>query len=540
MQKSGCMRSPERAGATEAVFGVGTLVTERCRAGWGVVVLCGVRVGEVADRVELASETGPWLAPRKIEPQPSLRRTYATIGIVADRDWTVEMWSPNSRLKATKTTSAICLVARTYLAPSTTRQRKLISQYSVNMRSTQPTSTHTKHSNQKIIFVRQREGTRAFRQHPRIELTSPRNDKATGSGLVNIPLEIFLYLVQFLDIQHILCLRRVCRSLADITRSHSLWAAMVNQYVIKQQLPWPAWAFPLSAVSTKTMEALCTRTIRLPRLWDNANSRAPLHPSRWLVVQLNGRLLKFWDLENALDTCPRACFDGIDGMIDGGRVAPDGPENCTLVISTRSDLVYALEIQLSRPGMPTSSSDIRLLQSWSGYSELLDAVHPLWAFARACTNQTPTILHSLSGRSVRLVGTEDDELLNLSQEIQIRGQDITVARSQSLDIYNMDSIMSALNPRSSAVTTGAVKPVQSLTYPYAWTGTSGNWQVVASKKVHFIQLTEEIGRLGGPWHDGPHSLNVHRNANPNYNYIEGYMKSNTGMKGGYHWVTSVR
>ncbi|KIO31701.1 hypothetical protein M407DRAFT_19213 [Tulasnella calospora MUT 4182] len=168
--------------------------------------------------------------------------------------------------------------------------------------------------------------------------------------------------------------------------------------------------------------------------------------------------------------CPRACFDGVEGIIDSGKIIHNNTENCTLVISTRSDLAYALQLQLPRPGVSTSSANVRLLQSWSGYSKLLDAIHPLWAFARACANQTPMILHSLSGRSVRLDGMEDDELLNLSRAIQIREQDIAVVRSQRLDIYSMDSVMSTLNYGSSDVTSGAVKPVQTLAYPYAWTG----------------------------------------------------------------------
>ncbi|KIO27698.1 hypothetical protein M407DRAFT_23012 [Tulasnella calospora MUT 4182] len=263
---------------------------------------------------------------------------------------------------------------------------------------------------------------------------------------------------------------------------------MANQYIIQQGIPWPTWALPLSAVSTETMEALCVRSIRLLQWWESDISRAPLCPSRcilrpensvtwlsiclsrWLVVQLSGRVLELWDLEDDLQTRPQACFDGIDGIINGESIVHDGPENCTLVISTRSDLAYAFELQLSRPGMLTSNPHVRLTRSWTGYSKLLDATHSLWAFARTCTNQAATILHCPSGRSVRLLGTEDDELHNLPGAIQIRHRDIAVARGHSLDIYNLDSVMSALSPETEATTVGTIKPFQTLAYPHAWTG----------------------------------------------------------------------
>lgn len=319
-------------------------------------------------------------------------------------------------------------------------------------------------------------------------MATRQNDKAPKFGLANVPLDIFLDVVHFLDVQHILRLRRVCRSLAHITRSHSVWAAMVNQHAIQQKVPWPTWALPLGVVSTQTLEVLCVRAIRLLRWWDGEVPRKSVPPSgcilrpensvtwlsiclsRWLVVQLNGRVLEFWDLENTLDTCPRVSFDGVDGIINGERIIHDSPKNCTLVISTRSDVAYALELQLSELGIPASSPHVRLVRSWTGYSELLDATHTLWAFARTCTKQTATILHCLSGRSMKLVGTEDDELRNLPGAIQIGHQDIAVARSHSLDIYSMDSVMSVLSTGMSAATTGAVRPFQSLAYPSAWTG----------------------------------------------------------------------
>ncbi|KAG8928811.1 hypothetical protein FRC01_005317 [Tulasnella sp. 417] len=186
------------------------------------------------------------------------------------------------------------------------------------------------------------------------------------------------------------------------------------------------------------MEALCVRAIRQVRWWDYDASRAPLGPSRsilrpensvtwleiylsrWLVVQLNGRVLEFWDLENELQTEPGASLDGVEGIVSGGTIVYDGPDSSTLVISTRA--------------------------------------------------------------------------------IQIRRHNIAVARAHSLDIYDLDSIMSALSSEMSTGSTGTIKPFQTLTYPSAWTGSgirfipnSPPW--LRTKSVHegdiYLSLTEE-------------------------------------------------
>ncbi|KIO18716.1 hypothetical protein M407DRAFT_31624 [Tulasnella calospora MUT 4182] len=236
------------------------------------------------------------------------------------------------------------------------------------------------------------------------------------------------------------------------------------------------------------MEALCIRAIRL-QLWDSHSSRVPRRPSRciprpensvtwlsicysrWLVVQLNGGVLEFWDLEDGLGVSPRVCFGGVNGIINGGKMVYNFDGKRTLVISTRSDLAYALKLHLPLPGIPASDPRIQLVRSWAGYSELLDATHPLWAFARTSTGQIATVLHSLSDRSVSLVGIEDDELdqCNLSGAVQIGQQSIAIARTHSLDIYDMDSVFYAFNS-SRSDGTPAIKPSQSLEYPRAWTG----------------------------------------------------------------------
>ncbi|KAG8901100.1 hypothetical protein FRC00_009094, partial [Tulasnella sp. 408] len=85
----------------------------------------------------------------------------------------------------------------------------------------------------------------------------------------------------------------------------------------------------MTDVPAGTMETLCIRAIRLgTQCWDRGDSKIQSSPlvclyqeggsvtwinichSRWLIAQVNGRRLEFWDLENLADS-PAAVEDGI-------------------------------------------------------------------------------------------------------------------------------------------------------------------------------------------------------------------------------------
>ncbi|KAG9044051.1 hypothetical protein FS837_008845 [Tulasnella sp. UAMH 9824] len=91
-------------------------------------------------------------------------------------------------------------------------------------------------------------------------------------------------------------------------------------------------------------------------------------------------------------------------------------------------------------------------------------------FSLTSARQVATVVHCLSGRSVSLVGIENDELCELAGAVQIGQQSIAVARSHKLDIYDIDLVFCAFNSSKSDGTGEAIKPSQSLEYPRAWTG----------------------------------------------------------------------
>lgn len=84
-------------------------------------------------------------------------------------------------------------------------------------------------------------------------------------------------------------------------------------------------------------------------------------------------------------------------------------------LSSRSEVAYALKLHLPSPRIALSNPSIQLIRQCAGYSELLDAVYPLWAFARTSAGQVATFVHCLSGRSVSLVGINGDELVSSAE-----------------------------------------------------------------------------------------------------------------------------
>ncbi|KIO25956.1 hypothetical protein M407DRAFT_24705 [Tulasnella calospora MUT 4182] len=236
------------------------------------------------------------------------------------------------------------------------------------------------------------------------------------------------------------------------------------------------------------MEALSIRAARLVRWWDDDNPLVELSPSRclsrqetsitwlsichsrWLIVQLNGCRIELWDLESHSDSTPKPAFDDIGGIINGEKILEDFSDECTLVLSTRSHRAFALSLRLPNIGPSGPGSSFELIRSWDGYSELMDASETLWAFARCLDTQTATILHWDSGRSVRLVGTEADPLLDVPGAIQISGQWVAVARRSSLDIYDMTTVLSALDASATLRSPHSIPTSRSLIYPHSWIG----------------------------------------------------------------------
>ncbi|KIO25952.1 hypothetical protein M407DRAFT_8108 [Tulasnella calospora MUT 4182] len=279
---------------------------------------------------------------------------------------------------------------------------------------------------------------------------------------------------------------QVCRALAGSTQLHAVWVVMFNEHVMKNRLPWPSWALPLAHLPSCTLERLCIRAIRLQaRCWDQGDSKVITSPlrclhqaenavtwikiccSRWLIVQSNGGCLELWDLENRFDS-PRTVFNGVCDAINGSKLLPRSDGTWSLVVSTRSYQAHCLSLHLPGLGVPNEVPHVVLTRTLEGYSELLDASGAIWAFGKERTEQVATVLQTASGRPVRLAGTNSDKLCNLPGAVRILPCTIAVARTNCLDIYDMTTVLSALDV-SSICRPKTIHPSQTLAYPDNWT-----------------------------------------------------------------------
>ncbi|KAG8905485.1 hypothetical protein FRC01_008337, partial [Tulasnella sp. 417] len=195
---------------------------------------------------------------------------------------------------------------------------------------------------------------------PRPNQVSPNSQDVVSSdevpqnrtSFLDLPEDIFLGLLEWLEMSDILNLRRACKRLKTLTQLHSSWVVLATCHVIGNKLPWPAWALPLSDVPSVTLEHLTLRALRMERLWDFGSedterklSRFIQRPwesitwirlirSRWLVIQQGGATLELWDLEDVEYKQPNLTIDSFEGIVDGSVVRSKGESAVTMIIST--------------------------------------------------------------------------------------------------------------------------------------------------------------------------------------------------------------
>ncbi|KAG9044049.1 hypothetical protein FS837_008843 [Tulasnella sp. UAMH 9824] len=182
----------------------------------------------------------------------------------------------------------------------------------------------------------------------------------------------------------------------------------------------------------------------------------------------------------------------------------------------RSYQAHALQLHLPGLGEPDYTPHATITRTWEGYSALLDASDEIWAFGKAHTEQVATVLQRRSGRSVWLTAVNPDELLNLPGAIQILPGAVAVARTSYLDIYDMSTILSALDS-SSIRRSKPLHPTQTLAYPVNWTANHLNF---APTRPGWVRATEHNPDdiyliFTEPYLDAWVALVARRTRNPN-------------------------
>lgn len=304
-----------------------------------------------------------------------------------------------------------------------------------------------------------------------------------GPPFFKIDDDILVIIISSLGVQDILVLRQVCKTLSSKSRLHSVWATAVNTHIISKRLPWPNYAWPLSEVSSSTLEELCLRATRIVGLWDgrsidkerqfsrclqrpwNSVTSMELLRSRWLLLQLDCARLELWDLSRPFAGSPADCFDGVEGVIDGFKALYKRDNHHMLLLSTRSLKTFYISTSLPHIGeIQETAKYFGVGHCVEGCSGLLDADDEVAAFSRCYDEQGAIIQDRHSGKVAVLQSGQGDPKLSHAAAIQIRSNVIVVARIQGVDIYSMDTVNEHLRSQQASLGQVFIAPLQSIPY----------------------------------------------------------------------------
>ncbi|KAG8968595.1 hypothetical protein FRC05_001520 [Tulasnella sp. 425] len=299
---------------------------------------------------------------------------------------------------------------------------------------------------------------------------------------LDLPIDIFLKLLDWLEISDVFNLRSVCRALSGLTRLHSTWAKLTACHVIGKNLPWPPWALPLTDVPSPTLEHLTLQARRMRTLWDAGNpitdrrfSRFIQRPresitwirlihSRWLVIQQNATTLEFWDLEDLKSEKPALSIDSLNGIVDGSVVWSRGKSTGIMMISTRSCEAGRIEFALPYPKAEDGPVSARVVDSFTEFSRLMDGDEHIAAFLHYKGNRGNFIRSISTGSIIRLDPVPEYSKETQPQQafgIQIKRNVVAVATAWSVDLYWRDTIITSLQEAEAEL---SIQPFQRLSY----------------------------------------------------------------------------
>lgn len=303
------------------------------------------------------------------------------------------------------------------------------------------------------------------------------------TSLLDLPIDIFLNLLHWLEILDVFSLRRVCKGLERATREHSTWAILAASHVIEANLPWPTWALPITKVPSRTLEELTLQAIRMKKHWDDGDSlttrkftRCIERPwesvtwlrilqSRWLVVQQFGASLELWDLEQPSYSRPSLVIESVVGIVDGTAISAWVGPSIMWMISTRSSQTLTIKLYLPPPSENAEIATARaeVVGSSQGFSRLVDADGHLAAFL-SCAGEHGAFIRDMGATgSVCLDGTEERAQIRQVFSVQFNSTLIALSTASALELYSRSTTQCALTSACGNQIT--VQPIQRLPYP---------------------------------------------------------------------------
>ncbi|KIO33817.1 hypothetical protein M407DRAFT_229704 [Tulasnella calospora MUT 4182] len=273
-----------------------------------------------------------------------------------------------------------------------------------------------------------------------------------NTSLLDLPFDIFLHFLNWLEIPDVINLRRVCKGLERATRQHSAWAIIATRHVIGANLPWPTWALPLTAISSQSLEELTVQAILMKKHWDGGNSTTirkftrcierpwesvtwlGLLQSRWLAIQQFGASLELWDLKKASYDRPSLVIESVCGIVDGFAVSAQTGSSITWMISTRLHQTLTITLDISSlENVETSSLGAQIVNSTYGFSRLVETDGHLAAFLSCEGKHGAFVKDMRTGRFIRQVFG-----------VQFKSTFIAVSTASTLELYSRSATQIAL------------------------------------------------------------------------------------------------
>ncbi|KAI0832013.1 hypothetical protein BC628DRAFT_575856 [Trametes gibbosa] len=198
-------------------------------------------------------------------------------------------------------------------------------------------------------------------------------------GLLEVPDEIILEVIHYLDLQDITALRKTCKRLCDTTQDHTVWLHILRQEA--QRLPLPhhitdpaSWTRLSSAQLEATVRRICIvhHTWRLPRthyflpshrlscaldpIFDNDDGARSIYSieillDRWLLCIYHEKLVELWDLDAVLQhphkpiLCTSQNIKGT-GSFTSAITHLDEQSNIVTIAVSCHELCQVLQVQL--------------------------------------------------------------------------------------------------------------------------------------------------------------------------------------------------
>ncbi|KAG8927752.1 hypothetical protein FRC02_007808 [Tulasnella sp. 418] len=315
--------------------------------------------------------------------------------------------------------------------------------------------------------------------------------------------DIFIEIIGHLELRDICTLRRVSKTLNNITRLRAVWIKVITRDIIQPNISWPAWAARLHHVSDHELENLAIKTLRFQAFTCSNHPSRPhvtevrrgagsvvwmtMLRSRWILIASTDKTVTIWDSQR-MSRHALVEWRATRGLVENGFVLhTDMSAVDRVVIGTQDDHTHVLEVTY-----PTKVDDsvptITEIASLNGPRSLLAGQGTWLAFGSSPEEMTePCIVDFLTGNTANLRRHPDSWKLRKCLSVYFDSVFILVARHQGIEVYATSELLALAHQKKLAIS-----PLQHLLYPFSNTLRSvWNYQFLNCPNYDIVLLEGE-------------------------------------------------